>query len=107
MSAILMPDLSIELIAWERPDHDQALDDDALERVLGRRPAARRPVGRVPRRPREDDAGHRPWCPLPERLLLLAPLLGRGVHRGGIAVGERFLAGWDAFDRPRRAARAT
>ena len=32
--AILMPDLSTELIAWERPGHDPVIDDPTLRRVI-------------------------------------------------------------------------
>src|SRR6058998_1096781 len=32
--AILMPDLSNELISWERPGHDPAIDTDTLARLL-------------------------------------------------------------------------
>ena len=40
-----------------------------------------------------------PWCPLPERLLLLSRPSAERYRAEGLAVGERFLAGWDAFDR--------
>ena len=40
-----------------------------------------------------------PWCPLRERIELLTPASARRYRAGGLAVAERFLAGWDAFDR--------
>jgi aminoglycoside phosphotransferase (APT) family kinase protein len=40
-----------------------------------------------------------PWCPLPERLSLLSRPAAVGYAAAGNPVGERFLAGWDAFDR--------
>ncbi len=99
-AAILMPDLSAELIAWDRPG-DPAIDAAALARVLGAMArlhatawslvletnAARAGIGRPP------------WCPLPERLLLLARPAAQEYAAAGNPVGERFLAGWDEFDR--------
>jgi hypothetical protein len=98
--AILMPDLSNELIAWERPDHDPTVDEDVLGRVL--RSIARLhavPWSREAETPREDDAGSPPWCPLAERLLLLAPSSAAAYQADGNAVGNRFMAGWEAFRR--------
>jgi hypothetical protein len=40
-----------------------------------------------------------PWCPLAERLTLLARPSAAAYASAGNAVGQRFLAGWDAFDR--------
>jgi hypothetical protein len=40
-----------------------------------------------------------PWCPLPERLTLLARPSAEAYAADDNAVGDRFLAGWDAFDR--------
>ena len=40
-----------------------------------------------------------PWCPLPERLTLLARPAAAAYAADGNAVGQRFLAGWDAFER--------
>jgi hypothetical protein len=40
-----------------------------------------------------------PWTPLAERLLLLSRPASERYRAEGVAVGERFLAGWDAFDR--------
>lgn len=99
--AILTPDLSTELIAWERPGHDPAIDRGTLERVL-------RAVARLHAVPwsrfvestaeHEDDAAP-PWCPLAERLTLLAPASATRYQAEGNPVGDRFLAGWDAFGR--------
>ena len=40
-----------------------------------------------------------PWCPLRERVLLLTRPAAERYLAEGLAVGGRFLAGWDAFDR--------
>jgi len=99
--AILTPDLSNELIAWERPGHDPAIDAATLDRVL--RAMAR--LHAVPWSRILESAGERdgqpppPWCPLPERLTLLAPTSAARYQADGNPVGNRFLAGWEAFGR--------
>ena len=99
--AILTPDLSNELIAWERPGHDPAIDAATLERVL--RAMAR--LHAVPWSGVLEAVGERegqpppPWCPLPERLTLLAPTSAARYQAQGNPVGNRFLAGWEAFSR--------
>ena len=45
-----------------------------------------------------------PWCPLRERLLLLSRPSAERYRAEGLWVGERFLVGWDAFDRRASAA---
>jgi hypothetical protein len=105
-AAILMPDLSVELIAWERPSHETSVDPAVLERVID-------DVARLHAHPWSgllDPATHRavgdpgfPWCPLAERLTLTsrpacASHLGSGIEAGARSA-ERLLAGWDAFDR--------
>jgi hypothetical protein len=90
--AILMPDLSRELIPWE-----QVIDDRTLALVLDA-------VARLHAMPWAEYRATTsdwdwPWCPLPERLLLLARPSAEGYRAEGLAVGERFLTGWDAFDR--------
>ena len=99
-AAILMPDLSAELIAWERPDHQAALGVPDLDRVLGALAQLHVSpwIGFL-------EPGRRPfpWCPLRERLLLTSRLMCERHRSSGIAAGvtsaERLLAGWDAFDR--------
>ncbi len=49
-------------------------------------------------RPTSPDWGW-PWCPLRERLLLLTRPSAERYRAEGLAVGDRFLAGWDAFER--------
>ena len=95
--AILMPDLSRELIAWEAEVDDATvgLVLDAVARLHAMPWAEYRPTS-----PDWDW----PWCPLPERLLLLSRPFAEQYRAEGNRVGERFLAGWDAFDR--RAPRA-
>ena len=99
-AAILMPDLSAHLIAWDRPG-DPAIDAPALARVLGamaRLHASPWSLG-LEASAASAGLGLPPWCPLPERLLLLARPAARAYAAAGNPVGERFLAGWDAFDR--------
>lgn len=101
--AILMPDLSSELIAWERPSHGRALPIDDLDRVLDA-------VARLHAMPwwvvRSGDPPP-PWCPLAERLVLLSRSSAERYRADGNPVGDRFLAGWDAFDRRATAAART
>jgi hypothetical protein len=100
VAAILMPDLSDSLIAWERAGVDPVIDPATLQRVLGA-------LATLHRRPWADAledvaavAGEPPlpWCPLPERLLLLSRPSAEGYARDANPVGPRFLAGWDAFE---------
>jgi aminoglycoside phosphotransferase (APT) family kinase protein len=96
-AAILMPDLSAELIAWEDPAAAPVFDGAALAAVIdamARLHAA--PEGLLPGSETPRDW---PWCPLRERLLLLARPSAQRYAGEGIWVGERFLAGWDAFER--------
>lgn len=109
VAAILMPDLSGELLAWERPGHDPAIDEQTLLRVV----EALARVHSLPWAQALDGEASRehqtppPWCPLPERLTLLTRPSAAGYARDGNPVGERFLAGWDAFDRHASPAAAT
>ena len=99
--AILMPDLSIELISWERPGHDPAIDLRVLDRVLGA--VARlhaHPWSRILEGVAERDGEPPPpWCPVTERLTLLTPPSAARYASEGDSVGNRFLAGWEAFER--------
>jgi aminoglycoside phosphotransferase (APT) family kinase protein len=99
-AVILSPDLSVELIAWERPGHEPAIDARTTDRVL--RAIARLhavPWHRALESEVGDDGASPPWCPLGERLTLLARPAATRYRDAGNPVGERFLAGWDAFDR--------
>jgi hypothetical protein len=97
-AAILMPDLSDELIAWERPGPEPGVPTSLLVSVLTT--AARLHfIGR-----RLPAQGTVPWCPLPERILLLSRPAAERYRADGNPVGERFLAGWDAFARQAPAA---
>jgi hypothetical protein len=85
--ALLMPDLSRVLVPWE-----EAADLTTAERAIGAMAvlhASRWPEGAL--------ADGR-WCPLRERLLLLSRPAAERYRAEGNPVGERFLAGWDAFD---------
>jgi hypothetical protein len=95
-AAILMPDLSDRLIGWDRPGAT-VLEIPILERVLDA-------LARLHRQPWGDAVPSGggpgwPWCPLPERLTLLTRPAAERYRAGGLPVGDRFLAGWDAFDR--------
>jgi hypothetical protein len=98
-AAILMPDLSVELIAWDRPEHESPLPVDDLDLVL--RAVASLHV--IPWPGLLQESAPFPWTPLPERLLLTSrPMCARHIASGipaGVASAERLLAGWDAFDR--------
>lgn len=95
--AILMPDLSAELIGWERAAGEPALTTAAVERVVGA--LARLHAMPWPVADRDDAAIVWPSVPLRERLLLLSPSAAARLATGGVAAGERFLSGWAAFDR--------
>lgn len=95
--AILMPDLSAELIAWERPSHDPVVSEATLERVVDA-VARLHAMPWAEYRPTTTDWSW-PWCPLRERLLLLSRPAAERYRADGLAVGDRFLAGWNAFDR--------
>ncbi|MGH2407629.1 MAG: phosphotransferase [Candidatus Limnocylindrales bacterium] len=82
--AMLMPDLGERLFAWER-----GIDAATLDRVLGA----------LAEFHRAEQPVELPWCPLPERLLLLTRPAAERYAAEGLPVGPRFLAGWDAFDR--------
>jgi hypothetical protein len=94
-AAVLMPDLSVELLAWERPGDERPIDPVVVDRVIDA-------VSRLHATgwwvAQGDEPGP-PWCPVRERLLLLARPTATGYAAAGVPVGERFLAGWDAFDR--------
>jgi hypothetical protein len=84
-AAILMPDLTGALFDWERP-----IDDASLGRVL-------RYVADI-HSSREGPAVF-PWCPLRDRLELLTRPSAERYRADRLPVGQRFIDGWDAFDR--------
>ena len=95
--AILMPDLSAELIAWDRPGIDPVVTLPVLDRVLDA-------IARLHAMPWAEYRSTSPdwawpWCPLPERLLLLSRPAADRYRAEGLTVGARFIEGWDAFDR--------
>jgi hypothetical protein len=99
-AAILMPDLSDALIAWERPGVDPVIDPATLERVLGAMATLHRGPWATALQDRGVHTGESapPWCPLPERLLLLSRPSAAAYAAEANPVGGRFLAGWDAFE---------
>lgn len=90
--AMLMPDLSGELITWERPDGAPTMTRADVDRVLAA--VAELHAAIVP----EEAADDWPWCPLRERLMLLSPSSAARFQADGVAAGSRFLEGWAAFD---------
>jgi len=92
-AAILMPDLSAELIAWERPGSQPAIPGALLVSILAA--AARlHVVGR-----RMAGSAAVPWCGVAERISLLTRPAAERYRAEANPVATRFLAGWDAFDR--------
>ena len=96
-AAILMPDLSTDLIAWDRPEHSPRLGDESLDRIL-------EGVARLHALPWSDLRvdGHGPdwpWCPVRERIEICSRHSALRYREGGLVVADRFLAGWDAFHR--------
>ena len=95
-AAILMPDLGVWLIPWDRGDGGGTVIDEAtLERVLAAIAAIHTGDWAPPWR---SDLEW-PWCPVRERLQLLSRPSAERYRAGGLWVGERFLNGWDAFER--------
>jgi hypothetical protein len=98
-AVVVMPDLSTELLAWERPSHEAGeIDVEVVDRTLDRLAALHAFPWPVVLEPPSF-----PWCPLPERLTLTArPTCRRHIERGipaGVESAGKLLAGWDAFDR--------
>ena len=96
-AAILMPDLSTWLLRWDQGvEQPTAIGEEALDRVLHALAAIHvMPWGQLATTPGLDW----PWCPVRERIQLLTRQSAERYRVGGLWVGERFLIGWDAFDR--------
>jgi Phosphotransferase enzyme family len=86
--ALLMPDLSGTLLAWEQP-----IDVATLDRVLDALAA----LHREPWHAALPDGF--PWTDVMRRVALLTPASARRYEAEGLPIGARFLAGWEAFDR--------
>ena len=94
---ILMPDLSDELIAWERSRHPPLVGPATLDSIIDA--IARLHAMRwADYRPTSLDWGW-PWCPLRERLQLLSRPAAERHRSEGLAMADGLLADWDAFDR--------
>ena len=89
-AAILMPDLTAELIAWDRPGAASVVDEATLDVVLGA-------LTRLHASPWADALHDAPWTPVGPRLRLLTPRAAAGYAAAGNPVGDRFLQGWTAF----------
>jgi len=95
--AILMPDLSAELLGWERPADQPPTPPATVDRVLeavARLHALPWPIAASP-----DARIVWPSAPLHERLLLLGPRSSALLAADGLPAGRRFQAGWAAFER--------
>ena len=88
-AAILMPDLTGTLIAWDSSG-EGPIDLATLDRVLDGMAA-------LHARPWATDDW--PWCPLRERVELLTRVSAERYRADGLPVGQRFLDGWEAFNR--------
>lgn len=86
--ALLMPDLTGTLLAWEQP-----IDVPTLERVL----EALAALHRVPWH--EVLPPTFPWTDRSRRLLLLTRTAAATYEAQGLPFGARFQQGWDFFDR--------
>jgi aminoglycoside phosphotransferase (APT) family kinase protein len=84
--ALLMPDLTGVLLPWEAPA-DAATARRAIEAMATLHAHSWTAA-----------ALDGPWCPLRERILLLSRPAAERYRAAANPVGERFLAGWDAFD---------
>ena len=94
-AAILMPDLSAELLPWD--EDAGAIDRATLDRVLEAFAALHGlPWAELRARP---EGLRWPWCPLRERIELLTPAAAQRYEAGGLPIGRRFLEGWAAFER--------
>lgn len=94
---IVMPDMTSELIGWERAPGDAPLSDSTVERVVSA--MARLHAMPWPVADRGDAVFAWPSAPLRERLLLLSPTSAARLAAAGVAAGDRFLSGWAAFER--------
>lgn len=98
-AAILMPDLSAWLIPWDRGDGGPAIvDGERLARVVEAMATIHAQPWAALRAVDGPEGPAWPWCPVRERVELLSRASAMRYHLGGLWVGARFLAGWDAFD---------
>ncbi len=95
-AALLMPDLSDVLLRSDRVAVG-TLGVDTMDRVLRATADLHAAAWSSP----DDDP---PWCPLANRLTLLTKPAAEAYAAAGLAVADRFMAGWAAFDRQAPAA---
>jgi Ecdysteroid kinase-like family len=100
-AAILMPDISAELAAWERLGQETVLGPEATDRLLDRIAYLHSvPWSEVlAARMVAAGSGPPPWCPIPQRLALLTRRSAAGYAAEGNPVAEVFLHAWDRFER--------
>ena len=94
---IVMPDLTDELIGWERGPGEEPLSDSTVDRVISAMASLHAMPWPVANR--GDAVFVWPSVPLRERLLLLSPASAARLAAAGVAAGDRFLSGWTAFER--------
>jgi hypothetical protein len=93
---IVMPDLTNDLIGWERAPGEPPLSHTVVDRVVSA--MARLHAMPWPVADRGDAPFVWPSVPLRERLLLLSPTSASRLSASGVAAGDRFLSGWAAFE---------
>ncbi len=100
-AAILMPDLTDALAAWQRRAGTPVLTGRACDDLI----VAMASLHALPwSEILTTEAAHvgdpaPPWCPLPERLTLLTPRSASSYETAGERVAEIFLRGWAGFER--------
>jgi Phosphotransferase enzyme family len=98
-AAVLLPDLSAELIAWDRPGVAPGVDQVTLERVLVGLARLHTSRWADALDARAAEAGTVvPWSPWVERLTLLSRPRAVRFEAEGNRVGPIFLGGWAAFE---------
>ncbi|MFL5755168.1 MAG: phosphotransferase family protein, partial [Chloroflexota bacterium] len=95
IAAILMPDLGDSLVEWDEPGLPP-IDATLLDNVVTGVAALHSGDWTTGDGAALADV---PWCPLLERVTLLTPPTAERYRASGLVIGDRFLAGWEAFRR--------